>query len=217
MLHSDLAKRAEVELDVARQRVDLASLYISSIGQGALSETAEGDVAVAASSMEVQNIESAYSLARIAAGRIDQEMAQARQRRIQLERGLRLPVALVVIVVPLVLLILREFTEPERRSREALQVLEGVIPVFDALHDDLGLARAWRLLGDVYWNRSRYKPPADPFGQIDGNCEADALIAAGCTGDRRVDSDHVATKVNQGAAAVAGIDGRVGLQKLLAG
>ncbi|MEP6476487.1 MAG: adenylate/guanylate cyclase domain-containing protein [Actinomycetota bacterium] len=55
-----------------------------------------------------------------------------------------------------VLLMLREFTEPERRSEEALQVLEGVIPVFEELGDDLGLARAWRLLGDVHWNRSSY-------------------------------------------------------------
>jgi class 3 adenylate cyclase/tetratricopeptide (TPR) repeat protein len=55
-----------------------------------------------------------------------------------------------------VLLILKEFMEPERRSEEALQVLEGVIPVFEELGDDLGLARAWRLLGDVHWNRSSY-------------------------------------------------------------
>jgi class 3 adenylate cyclase/tetratricopeptide (TPR) repeat protein len=55
-----------------------------------------------------------------------------------------------------VLLILREFTDPEQRSREALTVLESVIPVFERLGDHLGLARAWRLLGDVYWNRSRY-------------------------------------------------------------
>ncbi len=55
-----------------------------------------------------------------------------------------------------VLLILKEFMEPERRSEEALQVLEGVIPVFEDLGDHLGLARAWRLLGDVHWNRSSY-------------------------------------------------------------
>ena len=35
-------------------------------------------------------------------------------------------------------------------------MLEGVIPVFEELGDDLGLARALRLLGDVHWNRSRY-------------------------------------------------------------
>jgi class 3 adenylate cyclase/tetratricopeptide (TPR) repeat protein len=55
-----------------------------------------------------------------------------------------------------VLLILKEFTEPEWRSQEALPVLQGVIPVFEELGDHLGLARAWRLLGDVHWNRSRY-------------------------------------------------------------
>ncbi len=55
-----------------------------------------------------------------------------------------------------VLLILQEFVQPQRRSGEALQVLQGVIPVFEELGDSLGLARAWRLLGDVHWNRSRY-------------------------------------------------------------
>ncbi|MDP9331420.1 MAG: AAA family ATPase [Actinomycetota bacterium] len=60
-------------------------------------------------------------------------------------------------------LILKEFTEPERRSEEALQVLEGVIPVFEELGDNLGLARAWRLLGDVHWNRSRYAEADQAF------------------------------------------------------
>ncbi len=62
-------------------------------------------------------------------------------------------------------LILKEFTEPERRSEEALQVLEGVIPVFEELGDELGLARAWRLLGDVHWNRSRYAEADRAFEQ----------------------------------------------------
>ena len=53
-------------------------------------------------------------------------------------------------------LLLEESTEPEERSSHALRQLEAVIPVFEELGDDLGLARAWRLLGDVEWTRSRY-------------------------------------------------------------
>jgi class 3 adenylate cyclase/tetratricopeptide (TPR) repeat protein len=53
-------------------------------------------------------------------------------------------------------LVLREFTEPERRSEEALRLLEGVTPVFEELGDDLGLARALRLMADIHWTRGRY-------------------------------------------------------------
>lgn len=107
MLRADLPKRVEVEIDAAQQRRDLANLYMPSIGQGSLSDTAMGDVEVALSSLQVENLESAYSLARIATDRIDQEMADARQQRIQVERGWRLPVAVLAIVLPLVVLILR--------------------------------------------------------------------------------------------------------------
>jgi class 3 adenylate cyclase/tetratricopeptide (TPR) repeat protein len=55
-----------------------------------------------------------------------------------------------------VALVLREFTEPERRAEEALHVLEGVTPVFEELGDDLGLARALRLMADIHWTRGRY-------------------------------------------------------------
>jgi predicted ATPase/class 3 adenylate cyclase len=53
-------------------------------------------------------------------------------------------------------LVLREFIEPERRAEEALEVLQGVTPVFEELGDDLGLARALRLMADVHWTRGRY-------------------------------------------------------------
>jgi tetratricopeptide (TPR) repeat protein len=58
--------------------------------------------------------------------------------------------------VQIVSLLLKEFTEPEHRSEEALSTLESVIPVLDDLGDDLGLARAYRLLGDVHFARSSY-------------------------------------------------------------
>jgi class 3 adenylate cyclase/tetratricopeptide (TPR) repeat protein len=58
--------------------------------------------------------------------------------------------------VQIVSLLLKEFTEPEHRSEEALSTLESVIPVLDDLGDDLGLARAYRLLGEVHFARSSY-------------------------------------------------------------
>ena len=107
MLRADAAKRAQVELDAAQARREFAALYLASIGRGPLSETALGDVDVAQSSMEVGNLESAYGLARIAIDRIDQEVAQARQQRIQAERRLRLPVAAAAVAVPILLVLVR--------------------------------------------------------------------------------------------------------------
>jgi tetratricopeptide (TPR) repeat protein len=56
----------------------------------------------------------------------------------------------------IVLLLLKESTDPEHRSEEALETLGSVIPALEDLGDDLGLARAYRLLGDVHFTRSSY-------------------------------------------------------------
>ena len=48
------------------------------------------------------------------------------------------------------------------------------------------------------------------FGAVDGQREADADVAAGPV-DRGVDTDHAAPRIEQRAAAVAGVDGRIGL------
>ncbi len=53
-------------------------------------------------------------------------------------------------------LLLMESTDPKERTEAALRELERVIPVFEALGDDLGLARAWRLTADVRWTQARY-------------------------------------------------------------
>ena len=57
--------------------------------------------------------------------------------------------------------------------------------------------------------------PADDHEHVDGDGEADPLVAAGVAGDGRVDADDLAAEVDQRAAAVAGIDGGVGLQEVL--
>ena len=56
---------------------------------------------------------------------------------------------------------------------------------------------------------------ADDHEHVDGDGEADPLVAAGVAGDGRVDADDLAAEVDQRAAAVAGIDGGVGLQEVL--
>src|SRR4051812_49368523 len=51
----------------------------------------------------------------------------------------------------------------------------------------------------------------DGLDDIAGNGESDTLAAARLREDERVDADQAALHVNQRAAAVAGIDGGVGL------
>ena len=53
-------------------------------------------------------------------------------------------------------LLLMESTAPKGRSEVALRELDRVIPIFEELSDDLGLARAWRLTADVRWTQARY-------------------------------------------------------------
>src|SRR5947199_323960 len=48
---------------------------------------------------------------------------------------------------------------------------------------------------------------------IDGDGEADAFEAAALRFDGAVDADHLAADIEQGTAAVALVDGRVGLQE----
>jgi class 3 adenylate cyclase/tetratricopeptide (TPR) repeat protein len=58
-------------------------------------------------------------------------------------------------------LLMLESTEPKARSEEALRELRGVVPVFEAVGDELGLARAWRLTADVHLARARYAEADD--------------------------------------------------------
>src|SRR5207245_333632 len=46
---------------------------------------------------------------------------------------------------------LRLFIDAESGTEEAKRVAEGAIPVFEREGDDLGLAKAWRLLAEVDW------------------------------------------------------------------
>jgi class 3 adenylate cyclase/tetratricopeptide (TPR) repeat protein len=63
----------------------------------------------------------------------------------------------------IVRLSLEESTEPERGTDLALKELERVIPVFEALGDDHGLARSYRLMAEAYWSRSLYAACDEPL------------------------------------------------------
>ncbi len=50
----------------------------------------------------------------------------------------------------------RWFTDPEGKAGDSRREAERAITVFDEIGDDRGLAKAWRLLGDVHWTECRY-------------------------------------------------------------
>jgi tetratricopeptide (TPR) repeat protein len=72
--------------------------------------------------------------------------------------------------------LLRLFTGAEVTTRELIAIAERAIEVFDALGDDLGLARAWRLVDQAEYHARRAGPSA-------GAAER-ALVYARRAGDR---------------------------------
>jgi class 3 adenylate cyclase/tetratricopeptide (TPR) repeat protein len=52
--------------------------------------------------------------------------------------------------------VLRMYLDPEVGADEALEVAERVTPVFEASGDELGLSRAWSLVAEAHWMRSRF-------------------------------------------------------------
>ena len=93
------------------------------------------------------------------------------------------------------------------------------------LHQHAGIDRQAHLRGQIRSNRIGHDAQRGPLdapvagqvgqhglGRVDGNGKADARTLVGAVGgDHRVDADHLAARVQQRAAGVAGIDGRVGL------
>jgi len=53
-------------------------------------------------------------------------------------------------------LFLLESTDPKLLARDAAAEADRLISVLEALGDELGLARAWRLMGDLHWTQARY-------------------------------------------------------------
>ena len=102
-LDMTVEQRTEKLVSMAHQRIALGNLYLSSIGKGELSDVAPGDAAVAQSSIDVRNYESAAQLASYAIDQVDSEMELATEKRLLSERSYRRIFAVVAILIPLYL------------------------------------------------------------------------------------------------------------------
>lgn len=96
-------QKTEKLVSMAHQRIALGNVYLDSIGEGPLSDVAPGDAAVAQSSIEVRNYESAAQLAEYAIDQVDSEMEIATERRLLAERAYRRVFAVVAVILPLYL------------------------------------------------------------------------------------------------------------------
>jgi hypothetical protein len=104
MLSTNRVERAEALVALAAQRVRIGNIYVGSIGQPAISQTAEGDMQVARSSLLVKNYESAAELALLSVNQTAQEMADARLARIGQERRQRAVPLAILVLLPLALI-----------------------------------------------------------------------------------------------------------------
>ena len=68
---------------------------------------------------------------------------------------------------------------------DALQIAEDALAVFTATHNELGLAEAWRRIGDVHWFASRWQARADALEE--------ARQHARRAGDRREEAEIMAS------------------------
>jgi class 3 adenylate cyclase/tetratricopeptide (TPR) repeat protein len=85
---------------------------------------------------------------------------------------------------------LLKFTDPKRLSDEGEGVAEHLITTLEELEDHVGLARAWRLVADLRWARSRY-------GGAD-QALARAISHAREAGDAREEADGLGRYVGSG-------------------
>jgi hypothetical protein len=100
----DEAEDTEKWVAWSQQRVELAEVYLESIGQEPLSQAPRGDAEVAYSSLLVRNFGSARSLAEFAVQGADAEMAKARNQRLATEQRRRLLFAVPPILAVIYLL-----------------------------------------------------------------------------------------------------------------
>ncbi len=93
----DEAESTEKWVSWAQQRVELADVYLESIGREPLSAASEGDAEVAYSSLVVRNFGSARRLAEYAIQGADAEMSKGRSERLGSEQRLRVPFVVVSV------------------------------------------------------------------------------------------------------------------------
>jgi tetratricopeptide (TPR) repeat protein len=76
---------------------------------------------------------------------------------------------------------LRALTDPEKGVQELRRVTERAIPELEALGDDLGLAKAWRRIGDMHWMTNQWNELERALERARGHAEraGDLREAAG--------------------------------------
>ncbi|HZB03320.1 MAG TPA: adenylate/guanylate cyclase domain-containing protein [Actinomycetota bacterium] len=88
-------------------------------------------------------------------------------------------------------LYLLQSTDPKRLTEEARRTAERMIATLAELGDDVGLARAWRLVGDLHWAQSRYAAADEALAR--------AISHARRAGDAREEADSLGRYVGSGA------------------
>jgi tetratricopeptide (TPR) repeat protein len=88
-------------------------------------------------------------------------------------------------------LYLLESTDPKRLTEGAQNEAERLIATLQELGDDVGLARAWRFVGDLHWARSRYAAADDALAR--------AISHARRAGDAREEAESLGRYAGSGA------------------
>jgi class 3 adenylate cyclase/tetratricopeptide (TPR) repeat protein len=90
------------------------------------------------------------------------------------------------------------FTDPRNLSVDPVREAERLITALGALEDDLGLVRAWRLIGDVHWNHGRYASADEAL--------AHAIEHARRAGATREEADALGRYVGSGVYGPAPVE-----------
>jgi class 3 adenylate cyclase/tetratricopeptide (TPR) repeat protein len=90
------------------------------------------------------------------------------------------------------------FTDPRHMAVDPVREADRLIGTLGALGDDLGLIRAWRLLGDVHWNHARYGSADDAL--------AHAIEHARRAGATREEADVLGRYIGSGVYGPAPVD-----------
>jgi class 3 adenylate cyclase/tetratricopeptide (TPR) repeat protein len=88
-------------------------------------------------------------------------------------------------------LFLLQSTDPRRLTEDAQVSAERLIATLEDLGDDAGVARAWRLVGDLHWARSHYAAADEALAR--------AIRHARQAGDLREEADCLGRYVGSGA------------------
>ena len=116
-------RKAEKAIALARQRVNLADFYLVNLRGKGLKEGVKGDAIIAQSSFETGNYKEAFELAHLAIKEADQAMAKARERAIEAGQWHRLPLVLIIALLPLIIALI------QRRPLTAILFLGGILSV----------------------------------------------------------------------------------------